>query len=164
MGTRTAFQAYGQNQVMTGDMSPDSAMIRSQTDYRKVQARRCAPIHLIHRHFQAYHRFSESHWIVSGSEKPQSTLAIVAPSQHRIRTLNDQATILAIGDVHLGTSCSGMPDVVSSMGIDAAELTPASALSLSVDLAIKEQVSAVVFAGDVVESTNARFEALPPLE
>ena len=32
------------------------------------------------------------------------------------------------------------------------------------DLAIKEQVSAVLFAGDVVESTNARFEALPPLE
>ncbi|MCY3876631.1 MAG: metallophosphoesterase, partial [Rhodobacteraceae bacterium] len=69
-----------------------------------------------------------------------------------------------IGDVHLGTSCSGVPDVVSSMGIDAAELTPASALSLSVDLAIKEQVSAVVFAGDVVENTNARFEALPPPE
>ena len=64
----------------------------------------------------------------------------------------------------MGTSCSGVPDVVSSMGIDAAEPTPANALSLSVDLAIKEQVSAVVFAGDVVENTNARFEALPPLE
>ena len=37
------------------------------------------------------------------------------PFQLWIRTLNDQATILAIGDVHLGTSCSGVPEVVSSM-------------------------------------------------
>ena len=78
--------------------------------------------------------------------------------------MNDQAAILAIGDVHLGTSCSGVPDVVSSMGIDPGDLAPANTLKLSVDLAIKEQVSAVLFAGDVVESTNARFEALPPLE
>lgn len=69
-----------------------------------------------------------------------------------------------IGDVHLGTSCSGVPDVVSSMGIDPGNLTPTNTLELSVDLANKEQVSAVLFAGDVVESTNARFEALPPLE
>lgn len=64
----------------------------------------------------------------------------------------------------MGTSCSGVPEVVSSVGIDPGDLTPANTLNLSVDLAIKEQVSAVLFAGDVVESTNARFEALPPLE
>ena len=44
------------------------------------------------------------------------------------------------------------------------DLTPAAALKLSADLAIEQEVDAVLFAGDVVESTNARFEAMPPLE
>ena len=78
--------------------------------------------------------------------------------------MDDRAAILAIGDVHLGTKCSGVPDVVSSWGIHLEELTPAAALKLSVDLAIEQKVDAVLFAGDVVESTNARFEAMPPLE
>lgn len=78
--------------------------------------------------------------------------------------MDDAAKILAIGDVHLGTSCSGVPDVVSSWGIGPRELTPAAALKLSTDFAIKQEVDAVLFAGDVVESTNARFEAMPPLE
>ena len=78
--------------------------------------------------------------------------------------MNDAAKILAIGDVHLGRSCSGVPNVVSSRDIDPRELTPAAALKLSTDFAIKQAVDAVLFAGDVVESTNARFEAMPPLE
>ena len=78
--------------------------------------------------------------------------------------MNDGALILAIGDVHLGTSCSGLPDAISSWGIDPADLTPAGALRLAVDYAIERQVDAVLFAGDVVESTNARFEAMAPLE
>ena len=78
--------------------------------------------------------------------------------------MDDAFKILAIGDVHLGTSCSGVPDVVSSCGIDLRALTPAAALRLSTDFAIKQEVDAVLFAGDVVESTNARFEAMPPLE
>ena len=78
--------------------------------------------------------------------------------------MNDGALILAIGDVHLGTSCSGLPDAISSLGIDPADLTPATALRLAVDYAIERQVDAVLFAGDVVESTNARFEAMAPLE
>ena len=78
--------------------------------------------------------------------------------------MNDGALILAIGDVHLGTSCSGLPDAISSWGIDPADLTPAGALRLAVDYAIEQQVDAVLFAGDVVESTNARFEAMAPLE
>ena len=78
--------------------------------------------------------------------------------------MDDAAKLLAIGDVHLGTSCSGVPDVVSSWGIDPRELTPAAALKLSTDFAIDQKVDAVLFAGDVVESTNARFEAMPPLE
>lgn len=78
--------------------------------------------------------------------------------------MDERAAILAIGDVHLGTSCSGVPDVVSSLGIDPGELTPEATLKLSADFAINEKVDAVLFAGDVVESTNARFEAMPPLE
>ena len=78
--------------------------------------------------------------------------------------MDDRAAILAIGDVHLGTRCSGVPQVVYSWGIDPNELTPAAALKLSADLAIEQEVDAVLFAGDVVESTNARFEAIPPLE
>ena len=78
--------------------------------------------------------------------------------------MNDRAAIVAIGDVHLGTRCSGVPGIVSSWGIEPNELTPAAALRLAVDLAVEEQVDAVLFAGDVVESTNARFEAISPLE
>ena len=74
--------------------------------------------------------------------------------------MTEKARILAIGDVHLGTACSGIPD----WGIDPRQLTPASALRSAVDFAIARKVSAVLFAGDVVESANARFEALAPLE
>ena len=78
--------------------------------------------------------------------------------------MNDNAQILAIGDVHLGTACSGLPDGLSGSGVDTADLTPAAALRLAVDFAIDRQVDAVLFAGDVVESANARFEAMAPLE
>ena len=79
--------------------------------------------------------------------------------------MNDSATILAIGDVHLGTVCSGLPDVLpDDWGIASNELSPEAALKLSVDFAIKKNLDAVLFAGDIVESTNARFEAHPPLE
>lgn len=78
--------------------------------------------------------------------------------------MEESATILAIGDVHLGTSCSGVPDEIASWGFDSGELTPAAALRKSVDFAIEQKVDAVLFAGDVVESTNARFEAMLPLE
>jgi DNA repair exonuclease SbcCD nuclease subunit len=72
--------------------------------------------------------------------------------------------LLAIGDVHLGTRCSGLPPDVRDWGINADELTPAAALAAAVDLAIGRRVDAVLFAGDVVESTNARFEAILPFE
>ena len=78
--------------------------------------------------------------------------------------VKDSVSLLAIGDVHLGTVCSGLPDGIASWGVDATELTPAAGLRLSVDFAIEQQVDAVLFAGDVVESTNARFEAMLPLE
>ena len=78
--------------------------------------------------------------------------------------MNVNARILAIGDVHLGTACSGIPEAISDWGIDPRQLTPAAALRSAVDFAIGHQVIAVLFAGDVVESANARFEALAPLE
>ena len=78
--------------------------------------------------------------------------------------MNDNARILAIGDVHLGTACSGIPGGISDWGVDPRQLTPAAALRSAVEFAIDREVTAVLFAGDVVESANARFEALAPLE
>jgi DNA repair protein SbcD/Mre11 len=69
--------------------------------------------------------------------------------------------ILAIGDVHLGTSPASVP---SGLGPNEALLTPAQTLSDAVDFAIREGVKAVLFAGDVVESNNDRFEAFRPLQ
>jgi hypothetical protein len=73
-------------------------------------------------------------------------------------------TLLAIGDVHLGTRPVSLPDDLTDWDVDPRELTPEAALGAAVDRAIAERVGAVVFAGDVVESTNARFEAIRPLE
>lgn len=78
--------------------------------------------------------------------------------------MTEAACILAIGDVHLGTACSGLPADIAQWGVDPADLTPAATLRLAVDFAIGQKVDAVLFAGDVVESTNARFEAMLPLE
>ena len=78
--------------------------------------------------------------------------------------MNEAASILAIGDVHLGTACSGLPDGMGGLGVEPADVAPAAALRLTVDYAINQRVDAVLFAGDVVESTNARFEAMLPLE
>ncbi len=78
--------------------------------------------------------------------------------------MDENTTIIVIGDVHLGTACSGVPENIASLGVDATELTPAAALKRSVDLAVEREADAVLFAGDVVESTNARYEAMVPLE
>ena len=78
--------------------------------------------------------------------------------------MNEGASILAIGDVHLGAPCSGVPRGISSWGVDPGDLTPVAALRRSVDFAIRQRVDAVLFAGDVVESANAGFEAMLPLE
>ena len=68
--------------------------------------------------------------------------------------------LLAIGDVHLGLRPSRIPEC----GVEPSLLTPAAALASAVDCALRERVAAVLFAGDVVESDNARFEAIRPLE
>lgn len=72
--------------------------------------------------------------------------------------------LLAVGDVHLGTRPGSLPDDLSAAGINTRDLTPAAALEGAVTAAIDHGVDAVLFAGDVVEDTNARFEALVPLE
>lgn len=76
------------------------------------------------------------------------------------------ARILAIGDVHLGRRPSSLPPELAEAGVDPRELTPEKGLDAAVEWAIghREGIDAVCFAGDVVQSTNARFEALPPLE
>ena len=76
----------------------------------------------------------------------------------------DDLLLLAIGDVHLGTRPSRLPEDLDECFIDPRSLTPEAALCSAVDLAIEHSVDAVLFAGDVVESSNARFEALRPLE
>ena len=77
----------------------------------------------------------------------------------------DRGRLLAIGDIHLGTRPSRVPAIVAEgLGGGIASLTPAAALASAVELAVRERVDGVLFAGDVVESNNARFEALPALE
>jgi DNA repair exonuclease SbcCD nuclease subunit len=76
----------------------------------------------------------------------------------------NELTIFAIGDVHLGMRPGSLPEGLDREGIDPRTLTPEAALLAAVDRAIELHVDVVVFAGDVVESTNARFEALRPLE
>jgi DNA repair protein SbcD/Mre11 len=71
--------------------------------------------------------------------------------------------LLAIGDVHLGTRPGSLPEDLAAAGMDMNKVTPAAALAIAVGKAIALDVHAVVFAGDVVESTNARFEARGPL-
>ena len=35
--------------------------------------------------------------------------------------MNEGAAILAIGDIHLGTACSGLPDEIAALGLDPSE-------------------------------------------
>jgi len=62
--------------------------------------------------------------------------------------------LLAIGDVHLGTQPGSLPP---ELDVEPRLVGPEAALEAAVDVAIRQSVAAVVFAGDVVESTNARF-------
>ena len=81
-----------------------------------------------------------------------------------LRTDVDELKLLAIGDVHLGTRPGSLPEGLDEAGVDPKSLTPEAALGAAVERAIEEGVDAVLFAGDVVESSNARFEAMRPLE
>ncbi len=76
----------------------------------------------------------------------------------------DTVTLMAIGDVHLGTQPGSLPPDLCDLAVEPNKLTPEAGLVRAVECAIEKRVDAVLFAGDVVESSNARFEAMPPLE
>jgi exonuclease SbcD len=85
-------------------------------------------------------------------------------SESDLRSKADELTLFAIGDVHLGMRPGSLPEGLDHEGVDPRDLTPEAALLAAVECAIEARVDAVVFTGDVVESTNARYEALRPLE
>jgi predicted phosphodiesterase len=66
--------------------------------------------------------------------------------------------ILAIGDMHLGRTPAAVAGV-AELGLGGDELGPAAAWRRAVDEALSRRVAAVLLAGDLVESANARFEA-----
>ncbi len=66
--------------------------------------------------------------------------------------------ILACADVHLGRRSAGLPADL------AASLTPAAAWERLVQRAVRERVTALLVCGDLVDESNAYFEALAPLE
>ena len=68
--------------------------------------------------------------------------------------------LLAVGDLHLGRRPPRLPAHLSAR-ID--DFSPAAAWDRVIDLALSEEVQAVLLAGDVAESTQDYFEALPRL-
>jgi predicted phosphodiesterase len=69
------------------------------------------------------------------------------------------AEILFVGDMHLGRRPRRLPRDLEEYGVSTAALTPTAAFQNVVRYAETARVSAVVFAGDVVQSENSRFEA-----
>lgn len=63
------------------------------------------------------------------------------------------------GDVHLGRRPAGLPDAPDRRGLELRELGPRAALERAVEEAKRLSVDAFVFAGDVVDEQNRRFEA-----
>ncbi len=69
--------------------------------------------------------------------------------------------LLAVGDIHLGRLPTRIP---KDFALAHSELGPAAAWRSTVDLAIREQSSAVLLAGDVVESERDFFEGFRELK
>ena len=69
--------------------------------------------------------------------------------------------LLAVGDIHLGRLPTRIP---KDFALPASELGPAAAWRSTVDLALQEQVRAVLLAGDVVESERDFFEGFRELK
>ncbi|MBN2492587.1 MAG: metallophosphoesterase [Planctomycetes bacterium] len=70
-----------------------------------------------------------------------------------------RARLLFVGDIHLGRAPARIPPALEDYGITARSCGPAAAWEHTVRHAVREVPDAVVLAGDVVESDNARFEA-----
>ncbi|MDF1566266.1 MAG: metallophosphoesterase [Deltaproteobacteria bacterium] len=71
--------------------------------------------------------------------------------------------LLFVGDVHLGRRPTGL-DGALPHGLELEALSPTAALRATVDLALERKVRAVVFAGDLIDDAEDRFEAIRPLE
>lgn len=71
------------------------------------------------------------------------------------------ATFLAAADLHLGRPIASLPE---SMRSDARTLGPFGAFERLIDLAVKEEVDAVLLAGDVVDDDGAYFEVFAALQ
>ena len=69
--------------------------------------------------------------------------------------------ILAVGDIHLGRTPSRLPDELAGRARD---LGPGEAWRRTVEFALREQVRAVLLAGDVVDRDDDFFEAYGALE
>jgi hypothetical protein len=66
--------------------------------------------------------------------------------------------------MHLGRRPARLPEDLAEWGIAAGELGPGAALDAAVDEAIRREVDAVLFAGDLVDADNRFFEAYGTLE
>ncbi|MFO7653224.1 MAG: metallophosphoesterase [Candidatus Krumholzibacteriia bacterium] len=76
----------------------------------------------------------------------------------------DSTRILAIGDMHLGRAPARVAGVCDLLGRSLADLGPGAAWARSVEEALARRVDAVLLAGDLVDSENARFEAWGQLQ
>jgi DNA repair exonuclease SbcCD nuclease subunit len=72
--------------------------------------------------------------------------------------------VLFVGDVHLGRRPVGLDQVLRGYGLTPQELSPAAALTNLVEHALAHPPRAVVFAGDLVDQEEDRFEACSILE
>ncbi|MFH1843875.1 MAG: DNA repair exonuclease [bacterium] len=72
--------------------------------------------------------------------------------------------ILFCGDMHLGRAPARLPVFLPEYDLRPHDLGPAAAWRATVDFACDQQLDAVVLAGDLVESDNARFEAAGHLQ
>ncbi|MCA8970010.1 MAG: metallophosphoesterase [Planctomycetes bacterium] len=68
-----------------------------------------------------------------------------------------------VGDVHLGRTTASLPRALADHDLDVMDLSPIAAWKTLVEAVLASDAEAVVFAGDVVDSDNARFEAYGPL-
>ncbi len=78
-----------------------------------------------------------------------------------LQRIRDPMRLLAVGDIHLGRLPTRIPE---DFALPASELGPAAAWRSTVELAIHEQVHAVLLAGDVVESEKDFFEGFRELK
>ncbi|HMQ23235.1 MAG TPA: metallophosphoesterase, partial [Planctomycetota bacterium] len=69
-----------------------------------------------------------------------------------------------VGDVHLGRAAVTLPRALADHDVDALRLAPAAAFLRLIDAVLESEAEALVFAGDLVDSENARFEAYGLLE